>query len=356
MSKAPTESIQSQPHNLSRSIYRRLVDLYTESIIKLELHPGDRVDSINDIIKKHSVSRETAKLVLKILAKDGLIVQKLGKGSFVADLRPRQKIWGVVLPYFSVQYEALVSELMVYARTAGRELRYFINQNSWQEEIRLVGTLINECYEAVIVVPTLDESSTAAFYARLSPRGTVVTLIDHTMTGSFFSYAVQSYDLGVQRGMEYLLKKQPATVAFVRNEMWGGRNLVQELMEETYNEIMQSKKVNKKPVVIERAIAVTAQLVREKNIGAFFCCDDTDAIRIIGRLRQENISIPGDCHLVSYGNTDLARYFSPAITSIDPRNAEMAGTMAGILNCRLEGINTELCQYVVQPELIERQT
>jgi DNA-binding LacI/PurR family transcriptional regulator len=60
--------------------------------------------------------------------------------------------------------------------------------------------------------------------------------------------------------------------------------------------------------------------------------------------------------LVSYGNTDLARFFTPAITSVDPHNSEMAQKISDIIKDRLEGKNTEFCQFVVQPELIVRET
>ena len=337
-------------------IYRRLIDEYKEAIVSRRLKPGDTVDSINRIIAVHQVSRETAKLVLNVLAREGFILKRPGKGSFVADLLPRKKLWGVVLPFYSVQYEDLVHELAQRAWALGRQLYHYIDYNSFEEELRLVGQLTRERYEAVIVVPTFDESRTAEFYRSLSARETTVSLIDHTMAGSYFPYVIQSYDLGVQRGTRYLLGKTTGSIAFVRNEIWSGRNLVQELMENTFMMVMAEERPRTMPHLIDRAGRIDAAFVREYGVGGVFCCDDSDAVRVIGQLRESGVRIPGDVSLVSYGNTHLARYFTPAITSLDPHNAEMAAKTAETLRRRIEGEPTQFRQYVVQPELLVRET
>jgi DNA-binding LacI/PurR family transcriptional regulator len=337
-------------------VYRKLVDEYKDAIITRQFHPGDKIDSINEIQRKHQVSRETAKLVLKLLAKEGLIVQKVGKGSYVANLSPMKKLWGVILPFFSVQYQDLLYNLSRQAWSAGRQLHSFLDHDNWEEEIRLVGQLINERYEAVIIIPTLDESRTAPFYHGLSPRETHVVLIDHTMAGSAFSYVIGSYDLGVERGIRYLRGKKPkGNIVFVRNEVTLGRNLVQELMEETFKNTLADAGDNQ-PLIIDKVENVDADLVRNNKISGIFCCDDSDAIRVIGKLKTQGVIVGADFSLVSYGNTELARYFTPAITSIDPHNSEMAVKIAEILKQKIEEKATDFSQYVVSPELVVRET
>lgn len=337
-------------------IYRRLIDEYKDAIIGRELRPGDRIDSINEIMRRHHVSRETAKLVLNTLADEGFILKRPGKGSFVADLSPRKKIWGVVLPFYSVQYEDLVHEIAQQAWSCGRQLRHFISYNNFEDELHLVGHLTRERYEAIVVVPTFDESRTSDFYRSLSNKETSVTLIDHTMAGSYFPYVIQSYDLGVQRGTRYLLEHTSGSIAFVRDGIWADRNLVQELMEGTFMTVMAEERPTVMPHLIDRANRINAAFVREYGVQGVFCCDDSDALRVVGQLREEGVDIPGEVRLVSYGNTHLARYFTPGITSLDPHNAEMAQKMGDILRKRIEGEPTQFCQYVVQPELVVRDT
>ncbi len=344
---------KTQPHI---PIYRRIADEYKESITLLRYKPGDRVDSIVELQKRHSVSRETAKQVLKQLVDDGLIVSQAGKGSFIADFRARRKIWGIILPFFSTFYEEIVDRLREQAVGAGRQLELFVSYNNWEEEIRRVGELVNDRYEAIIVVPTLDESKTAPFYRRLTARNTVVVLLDHTMTRSFFSYVIQSYDLGVSRALEFLMDSTRGSIAFVHSETWSGRNFVLEMMEETYKQSLEAKRPSRQPVVVDSVKKIDIQWLQSNDITGIFCCDDTIAVRVIGRLKDAGISVPGDVRVVSYGNTDVARYFTPAITSVDCHIEEMVAKTTEIIITGLKGEDIKLDQFVIQPDLLIRET
>ncbi|MBN2104075.1 GntR family transcriptional regulator [bacterium] len=337
-------------------IYQKLYDYYKNAIITQQYQPGNRIPSINELIARHHIARETAKIILKMLSDEGLIIQKPGKGSFVIDRGPLKKIWGVVVPFFSAHIEELIFYLREEAVKFGRELEHFVDYNHWEEEIQLVGRLINQKVEAVIVIPTFDETRTASFYTRLKSTGTVVSLIDHTMAGSYFTYVIQSYDLGVKRAVNHLLQSPKGTLAFVKDNIWLRRNMVQELMWDTFQKFISDKDNGHTSMIVNNVYHISKTLVQQKNIRGFFCCDDHDAIRIIGRLKEWGFSIPEDVSIVSYGNTDMAKYFTPAITSINPHSQKMAMTTANIIQQKLNGEDVSYSQYVLQPEIIIRKT
>jgi len=343
----------SRPSGASTPIYTRLFERYREDIRTYRLKPGSRIDSISEIQQKHGVARETAKRVLNLLAEEGYVVKRPGKGSFVADLRPKQEVWGLVFPFHSMQYEDLILRVAGHASAVGRELRHFCDYNNYEEEIRLVGMMLNERYEAVVVIPTLDESKTWDFYSTLSPLDSPVVLLDHTMTSHDFGVVVQSYDLGVVRALEYLMEKKDGGIAFIENEVWPGRNMVLEVMRETYVDLMRRKRPAFEPLVLPQARTHDLGDLRGQGITGFFCCDDVSAIRTIGRLREQGARVPEDFNVVSYGNTDLSRFFTPPITSVDPHHAEMAAVLSEILLDQDAPTNQ---QYVVQPELVVRGT
>ena len=211
-------------------IYKRIFAHYQERILDGRLKEGERIESIAEMQVKFEVGRETAKQALKLLAEEGLIFQFRGKGSFVADIGPRHKIWGLVFPFFSIQYDDLIQKLSVRAKALGRELLPRCDYNDWREEVRLVGEMLRDRYEAVLVVPTLDESKTWEYYSSLSPRNERVILVDHTMTSNDFRWVIQSYDLGVMLAFNYLREQKGGGVAFIENETWSGRNMVMDLM------------------------------------------------------------------------------------------------------------------------------
>jgi len=337
-------------------IYRKLINQYRDEIIEQKFLPGGKIDSITQLCKKHRISRETAKLVLKSLAKEGLIIQKPGKGSFVADPAPKKGIWGIVMPYFSVQTEELLNAIIQKASMQEKQVEYFIDNNHWKEEIRLVGSLISEGFEAVLVIPTFDETDTASFYRNLVTSGTLVALLDRTMAGSWFPYVIQSYDVGVTRAVEYLLCQTSKNMLFVGNEILAGRNMVQETMEKTFMNRVVSSDSTRKAKVESHISNLDEDYLRKENIGGILCSDDLVAIRLLGRLKKKGIQIPGDISLVSYGNTELCLYSDPPITAVDCRFKEMAEKAADIIQSHNRGNDTSFSQFIIQPDLIIRET
>lgn len=337
-------------------LYQTLIEQYKQAILTQIYPPGGQIDSINEMIRRHGISRETAKKVLQSLREQGLIVQKAGKGSFIVDLGPLQNVWGVIVPFFSSQIEQLVHHLRQQMAPLGRRLEAFIDYNNWQEEIRLVGQLINERYEAVIVVPTFDESKTALFYRRLQTGKTIVSLLNHTMTGSSFSYVIQSYDLGVHRAAQYLLQRARGPIGYIKNQTWPGQNMVQQVMQETFCAHLHQADPARVCIIIDNLDSLDREAFLALQLNGLFCCDDIDAVRILGRLQEWNSYSSEKIALVSYGNTDLARFFTPAITSIDPHYAEMAALTAEIIQASRQGSDISLYQYVLQPDLVVRET
>jgi DNA-binding LacI/PurR family transcriptional regulator len=274
----------------------------------------------------------------------------------VADLRPKQPIWGLVYPFYSVQYENLLRRVLERAEAQGRTLNHFCDYNNWEDEVRLVGMMLKEHYEAIVVIPTLDESRTWSFYGRLSPLNTSVVLLDHTMSMHDFPYVVQSYDLGVVRAINHLYERKPGGIAFVENELWSGRNMVLEVMRETYLGLMRKKCPDFDPLLMRGASGIRGSELRARGVTGILCCDDITAIQTIGRLKEQGTAVPDDFGVVSYGNTELGRYFTPAITSVDPHNEEMAAVLAEIIEQSTRGTGHELRQHVVQPDLVVRDT
>ncbi len=334
-------------------VYKRLTGFYRERILRQEYPPGQKIDSINKIIHRHGVGRETAKLVLKNLAKDGLIVKIRGKGSFVAPQQDIKKNWGLLIPFFSSNMEELIANLEKEANRRGRELVYYFDYNNPEEEKRLVGRMIRDGYEAVIIVPNYNESITSDFYRNLMPGHTKILLIDNTMAGSFFSYVIQSYDLGVKRALDYLAAFS-GNLLLVKNEIWKGRNLLYESMEHTFINLANRDYPERKVFTLKNAGELTGTFVKDQNITGILTCVDTDAVRLIGRLQNWGTEPGKSIRLVSYGNTELTVLFNPPITSIDCHYDQMAQT-AGVLldNREAQCMN---CQFVIQPTLIERKT
>ena len=335
-------------------IYQQLKEHYKNRIINQELLPGQGIDSINRIMLKHGVSRETAKLVLKLLIEEGLVISKQGKGSYVAPNPATNNQWGMVIPFYSSNLEQLIQFLEIEAGTRGKRLSYYLGYNNPGEETRLVGSMIREGFEAVIVVPNYDESLTADFYRRLIYGNTCVLLVDNTMSGSYFRYVVQSYDLGVKRAIDHLLANKSGNLLMVKSNTWKGRNMVEELMEQTFRNIVASSYPERHALIVHQVRELDRLFFLDNNICGILTTTDADAIRVLGRLKHWNIRVPEEARLVSYGNTELTLFFDPPITVIDCQYESMARLTAHLIDIGKNAGKYE--QHIIQPELIVRGT
>lgn len=335
-------------------LYVKLFNFYKEKILRQDYFSGERIDSINRIVARHNVSRETAKLVLSKLSEEGYIIKKAGKGSFVTYSDDLKKIWGIVIPFYSSNIKDLIGKLHVNAKKNGREIKFFLHYNDPQEEMRQVGSMIRNGFEAVIVVPNYDESLTAEFYRNLNQGSSKVILVDRTMAGSFFNYVIQSYDLGVKRAFMHLISMNKKNLLFVKNEDWMGRNLVYELMEQTLRLFMSKQSPERELYIISDLAELDKSFLSKRNIGGILCSTDIDSVRITGRLVKWRIIIPDEVSVVSYGNTELTQLFAPPITAVDCQYEEMASLTASMIFN--ESKSRSQYQHVIQPDLIVRGT
>ncbi len=335
-------------------LYQRLFNHYREKILRQEYSPGDRIDSITRIMERHSVSRETAKIVLSRLNEEGYIIKKAGKGSFVTYARELEKVWGIVVPFMSSNIDDLIGNLHHEAQNVKREIRYVFHYNEPEEEMRQVGSMIRDGYEAIMIVPNYDESLTADFYRSLNPGSTMIVLLDNTMVGSFFNYAIQSYDLGVKRAFNYLSVQNDKNLLFVKDETWRGKNLVHELMEQSLQYFMHKQCPGKELKVVSGLRQLDYEYFRDNNIGGVLCCTDSDAVRLTGSLVKYEMKIPEEVSLVCYGNTELTLSGPVPLTVVDCKYPEIASTAASLIFCKECTRQTQ--QFVIEPELLIRGT
>jgi GntR family transcriptional regulator of arabinose operon len=335
-------------------IYQQLVGFYKTRIIGQEMQPGSKIDSIEHIIRRHKVSRETAKRVQKELSDLGYVRRVVGKGTFVSASQTIEKKWGMVIPFYSSNIEELIRHLTIHARNSECELNWYFTYNNPEEEKRLVAEMVLKGFEAIIVIPNYNEELTAGFYRRLMPGNTSIILVDNTMAGSYFKYVIQSYDLGIARSIDYLALKNPGNLLLVKNEDWRGRNMVFELMERSFLDRVLEKYPKRKAFTLESSRHFEKDFLHRNQITGIISCTDTDSCKILVQLRKWNMKVPDGISLISYGNTELTEYFTPSITVLDCGYAEMAEKTADLIR---KGKNCGFFeQHIVFPKIVERET
>lgn len=105
--------------------------------------------------------------------------------------------------------------------------------------------------------------------------------------------------------------------------------------------------------------AATRGLV-DRGIGfdAIFALTDSAAIGALRALAETGRRVPADVQVVGFDNLEDARFTSPALTTVEPGNAEMADAICALLIERIESRPAPVPARVVMPaaRIVERET
>ncbi|MCI6548514.1 MAG: LacI family transcriptional regulator [Coriobacteriaceae bacterium] len=107
------------------------------------------------------------------------------------------------------------------------------------------------------------------------------------------------------------------------------------------------------------AAAQLAELLRPKDgapITGVISCSDMMTLGIINRFREDGISVPGDCSLVSYDNSRALNFSNPGITAVAQEVPSLADTALRVLFHRMENVEDPPEDHILMPHLVERDS
>ena len=102
----------------------------------------------------------------------------------------------------------------------------------------------------------------------------------------------------------------------------------------------------------ESAYQVTCNALKRCDFSAIFTMNDLQAVGAIQALEEHGLSVPQDVAVVTANDTDLARYFTPPLTSIDLRAYELGYQAIHLLQRQIE--KGYVTHTLVPTELIVR--
>ena len=92
------------------------------------------------------------------------------------------------------------------------------------------------------------------------------------------------------------------------------------------------------------------------EVTAVFCANDAVAIALLQAARQAGISVPGQLSVVGFDDIDLARFVSPALTTMAVDKVGMGRIAVTLLAHRLELEKECITQTLVRPQLMDRES
>ena len=177
------------------------------------------------------------------------------------------------------------------------------------------------------------------------------------------AFANVDSQLGGKIAAEYLLQKNHKQIGIITGEL--KYSIFKERVD-SFLDILGKKKIDLKFLLevefqngyfqANKDIEKQIDIICNSGVTAIFTTTDTIAIYLIDLLRLNKIRIPEDISIIGYGNIPFSSLINPKLTTINNDLGKLGElTVANLIN-KITKDRFLKRHYVIQPEIIERQS
>ncbi len=251
-------------------------------------------------------------------------------------------------------------------------LKEFVEQECFNKKIEIVKIQYDEKEGKYSLFPnkkvsgiiTLGNFSTDKMKA-IKKISKNIVFLDCAPKNGKYSSVVVDLELGVKRGIDYLVKCGHKNLCFVgpktapnilsREEPEVKRNVfIKYIKEKNIEEFTQIIDCERS---VESAHKMVVKFINEKNKfpTAFLAVNESVTIGILNALSHYNIKVPEDVSILNYNNTVYSAFVNPPLSSISINSEYMAKIAVDLVVRQSENEYFPI-QISVFPEIIERES
>ncbi len=305
-----------------------------------------------------SIRKDTKKRILNVARKMGY-----QHNTFASNLRKRRtNTIGVVLPRFDSYFmSTVIAGMEKVANQTGYNLIISQSQESVKKETASILTMFNSRVDGLMVSFAYDTENLDhldIFFKKGIPVIFFDRVYEHP---DCTSIVIDNYKAGYD-ATTHLIKQGCKRILHL------GGNLKRNVYADRYRGYKQALEDNGIP--FNENLIIINKLNEQAGIDAveqihsinrrpdgIFTANDTSAVAIICRLKQENIRIPEDIAVVGFNNDPVSRVIDPNLTTIHYPGKEMGEIAASTLINKLNTSNAvSLNTVVLHHKLIIRQS
>ncbi len=334
-----------------------------------------KVITIKDIAKELDISVATVSRALRgsteIKRETKLAVLQMAKE---LDYHPnllasslsskRSKIIGVVVPTINRQFWSnSISGIEKIAFEHDYKVMIFQSSESFKKEMEIVETLANSKVDGILLALS-KETDSYGHVRQVLDRGIPVLLFERVCSELKTSKVVTDDYNGAKELVQHLIDRGKKQIAYISGPFSLG--------------VCQDRFNGYKAALAENGLDLDGDFLMEledfsyqaaedavdflwkgeRRPDAIFCFADILAIGALSGAKKLNISVPNELAIAGFGNDDIGKYVSPAITTMNQPSQAMGEMAASIL---LEQISDENAsgrfdQKVIRPTLVVRES
>ncbi len=348
--------------------YETVMTWVRENIESGRVLPGEKLPSEPELMARFGVSRNSVRQAITELIKDKLVESRHGVGTFcIRRTRDRSMLVGLVcLRVNSYIFPRIIQGCNRIMQKNGFNL--LINE-SWYEmaqERSLLMALREKRVDGIILTPVEEDGSrsNADLVKELEDSGIAVVLFDNEYTGLDFSSVVLD-DFGAGRtAAKYLWDCGHRDIGVVYSANYRPKVLRKNGVED----FLRQQDVNVRP---EWRVGIEGQFSPFHTYGqirelfhmagtlpsAVVCSSDDEALMFMRQAQRAGVRVPDDLSVISFDNSDLARFSHPRLTSMDHPSDYMGELAATALLNRIYHADTPVrTRSVIRSAVVRRDS
>jgi len=310
-----------------------------------------------DLLKTNRVVLDQA---IRMLVEEGILIAKKGSGTYVANLIPTVRSWGVIVPDVADPiYAALVRGIEDVAHRLGRSIIVCNSDFDISKQADYIDRLIGHAVDGFVIVPVLqsDLKENYRMFMKLRHLATPYVFCNRLIDG-IDAPAVLSNDFyGGYIATKHLLRNGYERIAYLAPITYKGsidrcQGYITALQEARMTED-RTLIVMDEPTENEHGDQRIARLISEYHVDAFFCFNDALANKVLDISFELNHPVG----IVGYNDSILCEQASTKLTSVRYRSQEIGSAAANLLSEILQtGFSGSYRLFSYLPELIVRQS
>jgi len=314
-------------------LYRQMCEVLRKEIESQGLAPGTRLPTEKELAERFGVSLITVRGCVGELVREGILIRRQGRGTFVASRKPKvTQLIMVIVPDVTDYYCArLITGIQAACAQYGYELVTGSSHDQAQAERNLLDRALARSVEGLVIVT--GRGSFANGYLVGNRLYVPLVVIDsyHPNVEADFYYTNDV--VGSYEATRHLIK---AGYRRIGHLMGPKGHFLAELRLHGYRRAMREAGITVENNWIAEAgttteagyKALSTLLRQDLTIDAVFAYNDMVALGAMRALAEIGRRVPQDFGLAGYGNHPVAAYLQPPLTTIDP-DLEGVGRRAG---------------------------
>lgn len=303
-------------------LYRQMCDVLQKEIESQGLTPGTRLPTEKELAQRFGVSMITVRGCVGEMVKEGILVRRQGRGTFVASRKPKvtQLLMAIVPDVTDYYCARLITGVQSACAHDGYELITGSSHDLAQSERNLVDRAIARSVEGLIVVT--GRGSFANGYLVGNRLYMPLVVVDSYHPGVEADFFYTNDVVGAYEATRHLIESGYRRIGHL---MGPKGHFLGELRLHGYRRAMREAGITvESNWIVEGGSgpdagykALTTLLRQDLTVDAVFAYNDLVAMGAMRALAEIGRRVPHDFGIAGYGNHALAAYVQPPLTTVD---------------------------------------